>query len=116
MPPTNEIEYGAGWGGDPTVDLTVPSGTVCKVKRSDPIHLLDAGVLDDVDTLSMFVQEKHVTRVQKGKKVKTVEEAPVDDQKVAELMKDPETRRKMLQLMNAIAVTMVVIPQVHPVV
>jgi hypothetical protein len=56
MPPTNEVEYGAGWGGPPTVDLTVPSGAVCKVKRSDPMHLLDAGVLDDVDTLSMFVQ------------------------------------------------------------
>lgn len=115
MPPTNsEVEYGVGWGGSPVEDLTVPSGVVCLVKKPDPMILVEAGVQDEVDILTSFVQEKHVTRVKGGKRVKVVEEAPASDAELAKLMTNPETRGKLKELMDRIALAIVVKPQLFP--
>lgn len=117
MPATKkqeEVQYGQGWGGSPVQDLTVPSGVVCLVKKPDPMIFVEAGALDEVDVLTSFVQEKHVTRVQKGKKVRVVEETPADDKELLKLMADPETRAKLKDLMDRVAVTIVVKPQIFP--
>lgn len=115
MPPTNEEkQYGVGWGGSPTQDLTVPSGVVCLVKRPDPMVFVEADAMDELDTLTAFVQEKHVTRVQKGKKVKVVEQAPASDQELMKLMSNPETREKLKDLMDRVTCAIVVKPQVLP--
>lgn len=115
MPPTNEeTQYGVGWGGPAVQDLPVPSGAICLVKRPDPMIFVEAGALDEVDVLTSFVQEKHVTRVKNGKRVKVVEEAPADDKELMKLMSDPETRAKLKDLMDRVTCTVVVRPQVFP--
>lgn len=115
MPPTNqeEVEYGAGWGGPSSMDFTVPSGTVCRVRMPDPMIIVEAGALDDIDVLTSFVHEKHVTRVKGGKKVKVVEEAPASDKELMKLMSDKDTREKLMSLMDRVAVVAVVKPALH---
>jgi hypothetical protein len=115
MPPTNEeVVYGQGWGGSPVQDLTVPSGVVCLVKRPDPMIFVEAGALDEIDVLTTFVQEKHVTRVQKGKRVKVVEETPANDAELMKLMSDPDTRSKLRDLMDRVTCAIVIKPEVFP--
>lgn len=113
MPPANEVQqYGQGWGGSPTQDLPLPSGAVCRVKRPDPMIFVEAGALDEIDVLTSFVHEKHVTRVKGGKRVKVVEEKVASDKELMKLMSNDETRSKLKNLMDRVTVAIVVTPQV----
>lgn len=116
MPPTEEVQYGVGWGGPSSEDLPVPSGAVCRVRKPDPMIIVEAGALDDIDVLTSFVHEKHVTRVKGGKRTKVVEQAPAKDEELIKLMADDTTREKLMSLMDRVTIAAVVKPKVYPVV
>lgn len=64
---TPESKYGQGWGGELTIDLPVPSGALCQVRRPGIPGLIKAGVLDSLDSLTGIVQTDHIERVKEGK-------------------------------------------------
>jgi hypothetical protein len=93
MPPTGKDKYAAtAWSTEQFVDLTVPSGQLCQVRRPGTEGLMRLGLLDRVKGLSGLVDDKHIKRV-KGSK--TVDVGKV----VADLNEDPE---KLVELMNTI--------------
>jgi hypothetical protein len=83
------------------VDLTMPSGQTAQVRQAGVQNLVSAGVLDDVDTLSTLVNEKHVKRV-KGK--------PVVDAK--SMMADPKNMLRVLATVDKVVEYMVIQPPV----
>jgi hypothetical protein len=82
-------------------DLTMPSGQTAQVRQPGVQNLVSAGVLDDVDTLSTLVNEKHVKRV-KGK--------PVVDHK--SMMGDPKNMLRVLETVDKVVEYMVIQPNV----
>jgi hypothetical protein len=58
-------------------DLTVPSGQLCQVRRPGVEGLVKAGVLNDMDSLSAIVDNKHIKRA-KGMKPTDVNIASLD--------------------------------------
>jgi hypothetical protein len=110
--PDAPIVYGAGWGGDTHRTLTCPSGAIARVHKPGVDKLIHAGVVDDVDFLSSMVQTKHIDRVKgKGKRPS----APLTDGPSAEeiglnALRKPGMLAKMTELMDKVAVAMVVDP------
>lgn len=84
------------------LDMTVPSGQMCLIKQPGVQNLVAANVLDDVDTLSTLVADKHVRRV-KGQK-------PVIDGQ--SLMQDPQNMLRVLATVDKVVEYMVVKPTV----
>jgi hypothetical protein len=80
------------WGGEQFVDLIVPSGQTCQVRRPGAEGLMRIGLLDKTKGLTALVDEKHIKRVKGAVDAKAVAA------KVAQDM-DPE---KMTDLMNTI--------------
>lgn len=96
MPPTNPINN--VWASSPsegsTELLTTPSGQTCQAKRLGMVGIVEAGLLGDADTLTAFVDSKHVKRVRGGKG------ADRDEINVASLMKDPDELKKVIMLVD----------------
>jgi hypothetical protein len=96
------------WGqSTQSIELTVPSGQVCLVKRPDPQRLAELGVLDQVDILTKLVDDKHVKRV-KGKSaadlVKTIDSSVVT--------KNPKIMVGILQTADKVVEAVVLSPVV----
>jgi hypothetical protein len=71
--------WGNGGAGS-MVDLTVPSGQTCLVRRPGVEGLIKTGVLKNVDSLTAIVNEKHIKRVE-GREtldVKSLDEAALE--------------------------------------
>lgn len=71
--------WGSGGAGG-LEDLTVPSGQLCQIRRPGVEGLIKAGVLQNVDSLTAIIHEKHIKRVN-GKEqldVKSLDEAAFD--------------------------------------
>jgi hypothetical protein len=67
-PAVKANKYAAtSWGSENLMDLTVPSGQTCQVRRPGVTGLIKAGVLDSLDSLSSIVTTDHIDRVEKGK-------------------------------------------------
>lgn len=64
--------WGSGEAGG-LIDLEVPSGQLCLVKRPGIEGLLKAGVLKDLDTLTSLVNDKVIKKTAKGKATPTPE-------------------------------------------
>jgi hypothetical protein len=95
--------WATGTGQGNFEDLEVPSGQLCLVRRPGVQGLIEAGVLQDFDTLSAIVSEKHLKRV-KGKPEVDVES----------LMKDSTNILNVMRLTEKIVCYTVVKPQVKP--
>jgi len=101
------------WGSDGAyVDLTVPSGQKCLVRRPGVEALLKAGILHKTDMLSKIVQAEHVNRVKpapgKSKKSPT---ADFDDP-LMELLKDDALVDDLIHTIDRIVCHVVVKPAV----
>jgi hypothetical protein len=91
-----------GWSSEAYVDLTVPSGQVCQVRRPGVEGLVRMGLLDKVDSLTSMVNDKHIKRV-KGQKV-------IDEKS---LMSDPESLLKAMSTIDRILCHVVVQPHIE---
>jgi hypothetical protein len=89
---------------DHTVDLTVPSGQKCRAKRLGLEGIIATGVLGDADTLTGYVDKKHINKTKDGEKLN-----------VASIMKDPRALDDLLSLVDKTVPHIVVEPKVHPV-
>lgn len=90
------------WGGERFVDLTVPSGQLCQVRRPGVEGLVRVGLLKQTDALTSIVENKHIKRV-KGQK-------EVD---VKSLMGDAESLVKVMGVVDKIVAYVVVQPELR---
>lgn len=105
MPPRSK-KYGAGWATEPLMDLEVPSGSLCQVRRPGITGLIKAGLLDSLDTLTSLVKTEHVDRVERGAAT-----TPSQDDLV-NLLKDKEKLLSALELMDKVVCYVVVQPTI----
>lgn len=89
-------KYGQKWKKEKFHDLDLPSENVCQVRRPGVQGLIKAGVLESMDVLTALVQQVTLPRAE-GKKV-------VDQDKI---MDDPETVKKMLDILDDICLYVV---------
>ena len=115
MPPTNEnIPQGTVvnniWGSNvaegTTVYLTAPSGQTCHATRMGLPGLVKAGVLGEADSLTAFVDKKHIRRVRGGK------EEDHDEVNMESIMNDPDQLGRILMLVDRTLPLVVVAPRV----
>lgn len=91
------------WGGEEYIDLEVPSGQLCQVRRPGVEGLLKAGILHDMDILTPLIVEHR--EVAEGKRKKEAA-----DESLAELAKDPAKVDSMMHLLDRVVCYAVVQP------
>lgn len=69
-----------------TEELVTPTGQLCLVRRPGVQGLMKAGILQNVDTLSAIVSEKHIKRVE-GKVEIDASSFMNDEERMAEVMR-----------------------------
>lgn len=114
---SQQIEYGAGWGGDLYQDVQCPSGSWCKIRRNmDPIELLneDDPAAEQHDVLGAIVRQK----VKDARKLAAatpgdpkVEKKLVDD--VDDMLDSMKKNSGMTSLVNSFIIKLVVKPELH---
>lgn len=87
------------WGQRQDVDLTCPSGQMCRVIRPGVEGLIQLGLLNKLDSLTGLVDQKHIQRVKGGKK------APELD--INSLIRDPKSLSDALSTMDKVVVHVV---------
>lgn len=108
-------------------DLTCPSGQTCKIRKLGVEQLIAEGAIEDLDTLTAFVNKKHIEpkakSVKKGAKGKSGNPAVAAKQQkdatqqamgVLEGVSSDDVRR-MFGLMDIVVMAAVVAPKLHPV-
>lgn len=88
-------------------DLTVPSGQMCLVRRPGFEGLMKAGVLQNVDSLTQVVNEKHLKRVQGEDPSAALE---ID---MSSLMKDEGAMDDVTNVIDKVICHCVVKPEIH---
>ena len=105
--PKGKKKYGGkSWGKEFLVDLEVPSGELCQVRRPGVAGLIAAGLLDSMDTLTSLVQSEHVDRVEKGNS------STLSKDEVSALLKDKDKLLGSLMLMDKVVAFVVNQPTV----
>ena len=104
--PARQRKYGSTWGKELLVDLEVPSGSLCQVRRPGITGLIKAGLLDSLDTLTSLVKTEHADRVERGAPT-----TPTQDDLKA-LLADKDKLLAALELMDKVICYVVVQPQV----
>lgn len=97
-------------------DLKVPSGQLCLVKRVGPQGLMEAGILENVDTLTALVTkmiEKSQGKKPQDRRRKGQDTNEITDADVIEIMKKPEDLRQIMSVVNRAVIYCVVEPKIH---
>jgi hypothetical protein len=93
------------WGaGEVLLDLEVPSGQLCQVRRPGVTGLIKAGILDSLDSLTGLVQSEHIERVAKG------EGAKITPEDISNLASNKDKLAQALTLADKVAEYVVVQP------
>lgn len=95
--------YGSGWKS-PLTDLDLPSGEVCQVKRVGVQGLMEAGLLDSVDSLTAIVQGDTIPKAQGKPQVN-----------VKEILDDPSRLDTMMEMADRVVIFAVTQPVLHPI-
>lgn len=90
-------------------DVIVPSGQLCQIRRVSLPDLVEQGILDKVDSLTQLVNEKVLSKKQKGRGAK----AKSDAETMADLLKDPAKFREMMSTIYKVVQHIVVQPTLH---
>lgn len=100
--PKKTNKYAAtAWSTEVFIDLEVPSGQLCQVRRPGVEGLVRMGLLDKMDSITSMIDDKHLKRV-KGEKV-------ID---AKSLMSDPGAIVKAMESIDKIVEYVIVQPQV----
>jgi hypothetical protein len=116
--PTNKYTP-TTWGVSTYTDLECPSGQLCQVRQPGIQNLIAAGVLENIDSLTALVDEKHIKRVKNARR----SSAPPSKSTNAKsndvaidtdfLMQDPAALAKMFSMIDRITCHMVVQPSLQ---
>lgn len=96
------LKYGKSWKTN-LVDLELPSGETCQVRRPGVQGLIKAGVLHSLDSLTSIVQTETIPKAE-GKPPQT---------DVSALINDPEKFGEMMEQVDKIVIHVVTQPKVH---
>lgn len=102
-----------GWQGG-SVELGLPSGQLCLVRRIGVQKLIEEGVIDNFDTLTGLVQTKHVSKKAKNSGPQRKREEMEADIAVKKLMRSPEKLREITEIMDKVVMASVIAPELHP--
>jgi len=106
----NNSKYAAtSWGAGST-DLEVPSGQLCKVRKSSVQTLMAAGIIHNMDMLTSMVDEKLITPAE-GKRPtkKALDGAKASAQNI---LADPKKFDDLMTMMDKIVCHIVLEPQI----
>lgn len=103
-------EYGLGRKGigHAEMDLEVPSGALCRVKRPGPMGLIKLGLLDSLDSLTALVKTEHFDRVDNAARAKPT----MDD--IKEFAGNAESVKAGFDMVDKIVIGCVVAPEISP--
>lgn len=90
------------WGGEAFEDLQVPSGQMCQVRRPGVQGLMNAGVLNSVDSLLGIVQNELIPQAEGKRKI---------DAKA--LLDNPEALAEIVHVADRIVTYVVMQPEIH---
>jgi len=97
-------------------DLRCPSGQLCLIRRVGPQGLMEAGILENVDTLTAMIQ-KMITKSQgkkpQDRKRKGAQDNEITDADVVELLKRPEDLAEIMGVVNKAVIHCVVEPKLY---
>lgn len=99
------------------MDLEVPSGQMCLVRRPGVQGLLAEGVLTDLDMFTSLVQTEVVDRNKPGAKKQPQdrkEKTKSQDELVNEIAQDPEKLASLMRTVDKVICAVVVKPEVQP--
>lgn len=85
------------------VDLRVPSGQLCQIRRPDLSTLAKMGLLNEFDTISRTVYDKHIEGGEKQ----------VNNNEIMNLLSDPQKAEKMFEMVDRIVCFVVVQPKIY---
>lgn len=102
------------WQGG-NVELTLPSGQLCLVRRVGAQKLMEEGVLDNFDSLSSLVHTEHISKKGKSSPAQRKKEAMSDEITIRNLVKDPEKLRQVTAMLDKVVMAAVVAPPILPV-
>jgi hypothetical protein len=102
MPPTNDVPtinniWGQNTAEGTTVLITTPSGQTCHATRMGLPGIIKAGVLGEADSLTAFVDKRHIKRVRGGNGVEDHDEINMES-----ILKDPDQLGKIIMLVDRV--------------
>lgn len=100
---------------DGSVELTLPSGQLCLVRRVGVQKLMEEGVLDNFDSLTGIVQTKHINKKARNSGPQRKQDDIDADLMLRKLMKDPDKLREAISVMDKVVMATVVLPEILPV-
>lgn len=100
MPNPDNKYAPTSWSAELFVDLEVPSGQTCQVRRPGVQNLVRLGLLDQTDFVTSMINEKHIKRVKGQSTINT-----------KSLMADPESLIKAMATIDKVLCYVVVQPQ-----
>jgi hypothetical protein len=104
---SSENKYAAtAWGVEQFVDLMVPSGQMCQVRRPGTEGLMRMGLLDKTKGLMALVDTKHIKRV-KG----SVDQKAVSEKVAQEISNNPEKINELMSTIDKIVKYVVIQPE-----
>ncbi len=102
----SEDKYAAQqWGGSAFIELEVPSGQLCLVRRPGVEGLINAGVLQSLDSLSAIVYTEHVEK-NNGKR-------PPKQRDIKDIVSDEAAMISLIHTLDKITCYVVVKPEVQ---
>ncbi len=105
--PRKAKKYGQkSWMREFVVDLEVPSGELCQVRRPGITGLIKTGILESLDSLTSLVQTEHIDRVEKGSAT------TISKEQVKDLLKDVRKLDDAMTLLDKVICYVVVQPKV----
>ena len=119
--PVEEKYAPTTWGSGPAIneptDLKVPSGQKCLVQNPGVEGLMKAGVINDIDSLTALVDQKHIKpndrKAKKGSKAAAKQDAAIDREAMKKLLSDPEKMANMLHVVDRVVCHVVIKPEVR---
>lgn len=105
------------WGAPKERWIVCPSGARCQVRDLEMEQIAETGLIDQMDSLGMLVEEEHVARVQGKRPQDRAKRKPTKKQqeqkeaaKMAGILRDPEQFKTIGVMLEKVAVACVLDP------
>jgi hypothetical protein len=98
------------------VELRLPSGQLCLVQRMSIAKMAEEGIIDNFDSLTSLVQDKHVAKKSRSNGAPRQSASDLETEiMMRNLMKHPERLKDAMDIMDRVVMAVVVQPEILPV-
>lgn len=99
-----------------TVELRLPSGQLCLVQRVSVAKMVEEGIIDDFDSLSSLVQEKHIAKKSRNGGAPRQSAQDLETKVMMQnLMRDPSKLKAAMDATDRVVMSVVLMPKILPV-